>query len=193
MIHDKKSEWQLKDDKLYWDMGQEPTAGWEKIGDRWEKAEDLTINTVTTQPDNSLSALLCIYNEELMLRGCLSNLVKFVDEIIIVDGSPIGPSNDGSIEIINEFMQNHLMIKYYSGIFAFEDGTWDEPCQINFGLSKVTKGYVMRTHPDTIYDIKDMEFLRQALKSGKKYIYCSTLDFTGEGENHFFFHCRRKS
>ena len=180
MIHDKKSEWQLKDDKLYWDMGQEPTAGWGKIGDRWEKVEDLTINTVTTQPDNSLSALLCIYNEELMLRGCLSNLVKFVDEIIIVDGSPIGASNDGSIEIINEFMQNHLMIKYYSGIFAFEDATWDEPSQINFGLSKVTKGYVMRTHPDTIYDIADMEFLRQALTSGKKYIYCSTLDFWGD-------------
>lgn len=176
IIHDKKSEWQQKDNELYWDMGQTPPDGWVKINGKWVWMEDAVENFI----DSSLSALLCIYNEELMLRACLSNLVKFVDEIIIVDGSPKGASNDGSKAIIDEFMQNHLMIKYFSGTFAYEDGAWDEPSQINFGLEQVTKGYVMRTHPDIIYDPNDMEFLRQAMADGKKYIYCTQVDFWGD-------------
>jgi glycosyltransferase involved in cell wall biosynthesis len=177
IIHDKKGEWQQKDNELYWDMGQIPPDGWQKIGGKWTWVGDSLSNNVITRTDNSLSALLCIYNEELMLRQCLTNLVKFVDEIIIVDGGYNGASDDGSKEIIDEFMQNHLMIKYYSGTFVFDDGAWNEPEQINFGLSKVTKGYVMRTHPDTIYDTKDIDFLKQSLSSGKKYIYCPQLDF----------------
>jgi 2-polyprenyl-3-methyl-5-hydroxy-6-metoxy-1,4-benzoquinol methylase len=180
IIHDKKGEWQQKDNELYWDMGQVPPEGWQKIGDKWVWVGDSLSNKVIKRTDNSLSALLCIYNEKLMLRQCLTNLVKFVDEIVIVDGGYVGPSNDGSKAIIDEFMQNHLMIKYYSGIFAYPDGAWDEPSQVNFGLSQVTKGYVMRTQPDLIYDVADMDFLRTAINDGKKYIYCPQVDFWGD-------------
>ena len=191
IIHDKKLTWQQKDDELYWEMGQNPPDGWYKIGDKWIRDGWQIVDEqwmkignpvpeTNTDTDNTLSALLCIYNEGLMLKTCLANLVKFADEIIIVDGSPSGPSDDNSKAIIDEFMANSTAIKYYSGVFAFDDGAWDEPAQINFGLDKVTKSYVMRTHPDIIYDPEDIKFLKKALSSGKKYIYCPQLDFWGD-------------
>ncbi len=35
IMHMKKSEWQDKDNKLYWNMGQPPPPGWEKQDGEW--------------------------------------------------------------------------------------------------------------------------------------------------------------
>jgi glycosyltransferase involved in cell wall biosynthesis len=35
IMHYKTREWQQKDNELYWDMGQEPPPGWQKIDGNW--------------------------------------------------------------------------------------------------------------------------------------------------------------
>ena len=35
IFHDKKMEWQIKDNQRYWDMGQTPDPGWIKENGSW--------------------------------------------------------------------------------------------------------------------------------------------------------------
>ena len=35
IVHDKTDVQQLLDNQLYWDLGQEPTRGWEKVDGKW--------------------------------------------------------------------------------------------------------------------------------------------------------------
>ena len=44
--------------------------------------------------------MMPVFNEEKLLPYHLELAVPFVDEIILVDGSPMGPSTDGTKDLI---------------------------------------------------------------------------------------------
>jgi len=123
--------------------------------------------------------LLPVYNEEQFLRHSLENTVPFVDEVIIVDGSPWGASTDNTIEIIDDFDRLYPhRINYSSGKFILENGSWDESAQRNLGMSKVTGNILMPHCGDMIYTVEDMARMVSAVDKyrNRKIFYC----FMGE-------------
>ena len=74
-----------------------------------------------------ISMLLPVYNEEIFLFHALHAPMQFVDQVVVVDGSPFGPSTDRTKEIIDVYDRQYPgIIEYFSGTFALEDGAWDE-------------------------------------------------------------------
>lgn len=127
-----------------------------------------------------LSALMQVYNEELCLPCSLPAVVAVADEVVIIDGGPDGPSTDGTKAIIDQIAGlTPGKIIYLSGTYLKEDGSWDEPAQVNYGLSKVTGDYLMRITADIVFDNEDLLALREAIERfpDKKYFYCRCIDF----------------
>ena len=59
------------------------------------------------------------YNEEYMIEAAIRSIYGFVSKIIVVDGSPTGPSTDRTAEIVNsiEADSDIKKIKYISGTY----------------------------------------------------------------------------
>ena len=132
------------------------------------------------------SALIHVFNEELCLPYSLGGLLPVVDECIIVDGSEVGISTDGTKAIIENFQKQYGdKITYLSGTYN-RDGSWDNTAQNNVGLSHVTGDFVMRTHGDLVYDVEDVANIREIVEkySYKKLFYCPMIDFFVDTNNH---------
>lgn len=145
--------------------------------------------------------LLPIYNEGKFLNYSLENTIPFVDEAIIIDGSPWGVSTDNSLNIIDDFDYKYPnKIKYLSGTFALPDGSvegwvrcvssttpstghashaWDESAHRNLGLSKVSGDILMPHCGDMIYTESDMLKMIEAMERfpDKRIIYCPFVEF----------------
>ncbi|KKN62400.1 hypothetical protein LCGC14_0511960 [marine sediment metagenome] len=133
-----------------------------------------------------LSMLLPIYNESQFLTQNLTTVLPFVDEAIIVDGSPFGPSNDGTDKIIETFKEEYPgKIEYLKGTFELEEGVWDESAQRNLGLTKVSGDFLMPHCGDMIYDIDDIAQMRNSLEkySDRKIFFCFFLEFFCDTEH----------
>jgi glycosyltransferase involved in cell wall biosynthesis len=127
-----------------------------------------------------LSMLLPVLNEGQLLEANLETTLPYVDEAIIVDGGPEGPSTDDTASIVEQFSKVHPgKITYLSDTFDLGDTTWDESKQRNLGLSKVTGDFLMPHCGDMIYDEEDMARLREAVDkySDKKIFFCFFLEF----------------
>jgi glycosyltransferase involved in cell wall biosynthesis len=127
-----------------------------------------------------LSAVMNVYNEELCLPCCLDSLLPVLDELIIVDGSEDGSSDDGTLAIIERFSSEYPnKIQYFSGTFARHDGSWDCASQWNLGFGKITGDFVMCTAADIIYDYEDAIMARNIAEQfrRKKYFYAPWLEF----------------
>lgn len=124
--------------------------------------------------------LLPVYNEDRFLQYSLDVPIKFVDEIIIVDGGPLGVSTDKTTNIIDEFDSKYPnKIQYLSGTFVLDDGVWDESAQRNLGLSKVSGNILMPHCGDMIYTNEGMSKMVDAIRRfpEKKIIYCLFIEF----------------
>lgn len=129
---------------------------------------------------NKVSMLLPVYNEEQFLREALRNTMPFVDEAIIVDGSPWGASTDGTADIIDDFDRLYPgKINYSSGTFVLDDGAWDESAHRNLALSKVTGNILMPHCGDMIYTAEGMAKMVSAMDRfrDKKIFYCLMVEF----------------
>ena len=127
-----------------------------------------------------ISMLLPIYNEEEFLPYSLATTIDYVDEVIIVDGGPFGPSDDNTKAIIDSFDVIYPgKIQYYSGTFRLENGGWDESASRNLGLSKVTGDFLMPHCGDMIYTHEGMSRMIDALERfpDKEIIYCLFTEF----------------
>ena len=132
------------------------------------------------------SALIHVFNEELCLPYSLGGLLPIVDECIIVDGSEIGPSTDGTKAIIENFQKQYGdKITYLSGTYS-RNGEWDNTTQNNVGLSHVTGDFVMRTHGDLVYDVEGVIKIREIVEkhSDKKLFYCPMIHFFVDTNHH---------
>jgi len=127
-----------------------------------------------------VSMLLPVYNEEVFLNYSLVNTIKYVDEIIIVDGGESGPSTDNTKNIIDAYDTLYPgKIKYYTGIFRMENGSWDESASRNFALSKVTGDILMPHCGDMIYTDQDLQRIFEIINKypEKRIIYCLFVEF----------------
>jgi len=127
-----------------------------------------------------ISMLLPVYNEEEFLTYSLATTIDYVDEVIIVDGGPFGPSDDKTHEIISGFDKIYPnKIKYFSGTFRFDNGGWDESASRNLGLSNVTGDFLMPHCGDMIYTHDGMARMVDAVNRypDKKIIYCLFAEF----------------
>jgi len=119
-----------------------------------------------------LSAIMCVYNEEKLLPHVLKNIEPYVDEIVIVDGSPTGPSTDKTAEIAKGCEK----IVYKSGTYGTIDGAWDRGIQRNTGINAASGKYLMFLSADMLFTNLDM--MREAVDASRsKIFFCSTIEF----------------
>jgi len=127
-----------------------------------------------------------VYNEERCLPCSLKGLLPVVDECVIVDGGPHGPSTDGTRDVIRTFEATYpSKIVYLANTYLREDLAWDEVRQVNDGISAVTGDYLMHTAADIVCDEGDVEQVREIVERfpDRKLFYCSIIDF-GFDTNH---------
>lgn len=95
-----------------------------------------------------------------------------MDEIVVVDGGPEGPSTDGTAEIA----QAHPKVVYLSGVFQTMDGAWDNVTQRNTGINAATGDILMMMSADWLF--LGLEHLREAIDEGVgKIFFCPVVEF----------------
>jgi glycosyltransferase involved in cell wall biosynthesis len=136
-----------------------------------------------------LSVILPVYNEELLLPLFLENIGPYVDQLVVVDGGPAGPSSDRTAEIAQDYGEK---VVYLSGIYRTSTGTWDVSRQKNEALSKATGDVLLFLSADVLFE--RMDVLRDIIvaDSDHKLYYSSAIEFwldishqrliSGEGE-----------
>lgn len=127
-----------------------------------------------------ISMLLPVYNEERMLFHSLRSTIEFVDQVVVVDGSPFGPSTDRTGDILAFFSRQYPdKIDYLSGTFRLENGGWDEGAQRNLGLAKVDGDYLMPHCGDMVYGFEDMRKMVEAITMfpHRRIAYCPFIEF----------------
>lgn len=130
-----------------------------------------------------ISLVMCAYNEwDLAVRG-LKVIKDFVDEIIIVDGSPEGVSSIDTDK--RDEIKSWEKVKYFAGTFAKPDGSWDEATQKNFAISQATQQYIMFHDCDIMYDIEELEMLEKAIVDHpeRKVFYTTLLEYWMNQDN----------
>lgn len=125
-----------------------------------------------------ISLIIPVYNEEKLLPAHLEFAAPFVDEIIIVDGSPEGPSTDGTQDICAK-RSKYDNIKIVKGKFELPDrpGGWDKGAQMTAGVKKSFGDVIVLTSCDCVYG--DYEQLVNEIRNfpdGKVY-YCHVREF----------------
>jgi 2-polyprenyl-3-methyl-5-hydroxy-6-metoxy-1,4-benzoquinol methylase len=127
-----------------------------------------------------------VWNEEICLPCALAGLLHVVDELVIVDGGPKGPSTDSTKQIIDGCIAAYPgKIKYLSGTYLRDDGTWDETRQVNDGLAKITGDYVIRMTADIVIDEADLLMIRDIIERypEKLFYYAPVIDFGGDTDH----------
>jgi len=88
------------------------------------------------------------YNEEWIIECSLKSIYEYVDEIIVIDGSPFGPSTDKTAQIAKSIGPK---VKVFSGTFKDSEGLDPEKLQRQTLLDKMEKD------KDNWYIIKDAD------------------------------------
>jgi len=120
-----------------------------------------------------ISAILPVYDEEVLIKPCLEHLDPYVDEIILIDGGPDGPSDDKTAEIAKNFDK----VKYVSGTYKTIPGAWDAGSQKNHGISEATGDVLLFLSADMFF--QNIEFLCRAMRSddGVRVYFANTIEF----------------
>jgi hypothetical protein len=115
---------------------------------------------------------MSVLNEEKLLPGLLANISPHVDEIVIVDGGPDGPSTDKT-KLIAKSCDKVL---YTSGKYATLDGAWDMATQKNTGISAASGDVLFFLSADMYF--QNLEHLRGIVENDQhKIVFCTTLEF----------------
>lgn len=97
--------------------------------------------------NRKISVIMPVYNEEILLPICLKNIEEFVDEIVIVDGGPFGPSTDETATIAKSCNK----VQYIKGTYKTLTGAWDTATQKNTGIAESTGEVLMFMSADMFY------------------------------------------
>jgi len=128
-----------------------------------------------------ISLVMPVYNEEKLLPYHLELAAPYVDEIILVDGSPMGPSTDDTKNLIKK----HDNVVRIEGKFELpnrKDG-WDKASQLKAGVVKATGDMIILTSVDSVYS--DYEILVNTVKECPegKVFYCFLTEFFRDTEH----------
>ena len=120
-----------------------------------------------------VSAIVPIYNDSTFINLCLSSIIDAVEEVIFVDGGPLGPSTDNpESQIDKRFPQEK--IKFVYGTFVDKEGKWDRKNQLRKGYEEAISEYLMPMSVDMI--LNNSEVL---LGITERYdeVWCNAYDF----------------
>lgn len=120
-----------------------------------------------------ISMIMPVYNEEKLLPYHLELAVPFVDEIILVDGSPTGPSTDGTKDLIKKY-DNVVRLE---GKFELPNrkGGWDKASQLRMGVEKATGDVLIITSCDNVFEnYETLCFTIKKHPEGKVFYYFLT-------------------
>jgi glycosyltransferase involved in cell wall biosynthesis len=120
-----------------------------------------------------ISAIIPVYNEEKLLPLCLNGIKDHVDEIIIVDGGPAGPSTDNTKSI----SESCDKVKYLSGTFKTIPGAWDSASQKNIGIMESTGDVIIPLSADVVFS--DFGRLSNFIRENEqlKVFFCPLVEF----------------
>ncbi len=122
-----------------------------------------------------ISIVMPVYNEARLLPTHLWLASPHVDEIILVDGSPFGPSTDETAEIASQYPN----VKRIEGTFEqpWRKGAWDKQGQLRAGVEAASGDVIIITSTDTVYS--DYGMLAETLRSSPdgKVWYCPLTEF----------------
>lgn len=118
-----------------------------------------------------------VFNEERLLPFHLQLAAPHLDEIVLVDGSPDGPSTDNTRNLIKE--ANYDNVTVIEGKFALKGmkGGWDRGKQLKAGVDKAKGEVLIITSCDSVYrDYKHVVDTIRRFPDGKVY-YCFSREF----------------
>lgn len=104
------------------------------------------------------------YNEEYMIEAAIKSIYNFVFKIVVVDGSPTGPSTDKTAEIVNSIEANSDIkkIKYISGTYPNKEQ------QRNVYLEHMVKdseNWLFTVDADEIWKKEDLLAIKTVMQS----------------------------
>jgi glycosyltransferase involved in cell wall biosynthesis len=113
-----------------------------------------------------------VLNEEKLLPALLANIESHVDEIVIVDGGPDGPSTDNTGEIA----RSHEKVVYESGKFATFEGAWDESTHRNTAIARASHDVLLLISADMFFlGLENLAIATE--RASAKIFFCTTLEF----------------
>jgi glycosyltransferase involved in cell wall biosynthesis len=92
------------------------------------------------------------YNASPVIGAAIRSVYPYVDEIIVVDGSRFGPSTDETKTIAESVGDK---VRIIQGVFAKEDGSWDEQGQRQAYMDKMDRNedcWCVLQDADEVYD-----------------------------------------
>ena len=104
------------------------------------------------------------YNEEWIIRCSLNSIYEYVDEIIVIDGSPWGASTDKTAEIARSIGPK---VRVFSGKFENPNDLDHEKIQRQAMLDKMEKGkdnWCVLVDADEVWDNENLARLRDYLR-----------------------------
>lgn len=122
-----------------------------------------------------ITAVTLVYNAESTIWYAIAPVLPKVDEYIIVNGGPDGPSTDLTYSIIKSF--NSSKIKYFEGFYGSHEAidNWDI-VQHNFAFKQCTSDWVWKVDADEIYDSLAVDVVCRACRDGVGYDYLQWLN-----------------
>lgn len=117
-----------------------------------------------------IAAVTLVYNAESLLGYAIEAVLPFVDEYIIVNGSPYGPSTDLTKAVIDSF--DSPKIKYFEGTFGSREAedNWDI-VQHNFAFEQCTCDWIWKVDADEIYDPLQIQKIPKLCRLLQDYYY----------------------
>ena len=85
---------------------------------------------------NRLSVGMIAYNASPVIEAAIRSSVNYVDEVIVIDGSELGPSTDDTKALAESVSRK---VKVVPGTFAKADGGWDEQAQRQYYLTEMPR------------------------------------------------------
>lgn len=144
-----------------------------------------------------LSVLTTVYNEIEFLPFAIDSCIRYVDDLIIVEGAyqetiKLGRSprsTDGTCEYINQFIQNAPSCSIPQDKLTYiQANESSDPQQRNVGLSKIKEinpdGWFMVVDGDEIYDPNTFKLIRAQInnmeRTGKYAAYFTSITYVND-------------
>lgn len=120
-------------------------------------------------PNNGISLIMMVKNEEMMIRNCLESIEQVVDEMIIVDTG----STDRTIEIINDYAR-YSTVKVKLVSYPWKD---NYSLPRNFGKSLATQPWILMLDADEKFDFQDVRTLLDMTETEAEAIIFHVLNY----------------
>lgn len=124
-----------------------------------------------------VSVVMPVWNEERFIGHALDSLGEYVDQIVVVDGGPDGPSTDSTRAVVEGRKAKGYPVEFYEGEFGTPDGLWDQASQRNLGLSQCRCQYVLPVDADEVFDETIMMVLELLEEREPLIVYGQLVDF----------------